>query len=186
MVQLLIRQGPTSAALVIGETDERPDLHEVSGELALKVVGAVKDRGLEMPEAFLAAGITPPNLTHIVLCKAPLTAGIRDGFLQRRLRPIPAKAVGIVGLVKVIVQGPDQAALLVLKVATLGTALEPELLGISHARSLGIAVDKDVLRIGLVNEDTVVERQDHARQDELIAVDHMLVEAAIALAALVT
>ena len=186
MVQLLIRQGPTSAALVIGETDERPDLHEVSGELALEVVGAVKDWRLEMPEAFLAAGITPPNLTHIVLCKAPLTAGIRDGFLQRRLRPIPAETISVVGLVQVIVQGPDEAALLVLKVATLGAALEPELLGIGYARPLGVAVDKDILRVGLVDEDTVVERQHHARQDELVAVDHVLIEAAIALSALVT
>ena len=171
---------------MIGEADERPDFHEVSGELALDVVRAVKDRRLKMPEALLAAGITPPNLTHIVLGKAPLTAAIGDSLFQRRLRPIPAKAVGIVGLVEVIVQGPDQAALLVLKVATLRTALEPKLLGIGHARSLGIAVDKDVLRIGLINKDPVVERQDHTRQDELVAVDRVLVEAAVALGAFMT
>ena len=186
MVQLLIRQGPTGTTLVISKADERPDLHEVRGELALEVVGTIKDRRLKMPEALLAAGITPPNLTQIVLREAPLTTPVRDGFLQRWLCTVPAQTVGVVGLVQVIVQGPDQAALLVLKVATLGAALEPELLGIGHARPLGVAVDKDILRVGLVDEDAVVERQDHARQDELVAVDHVLVETAIALSALVT
>ena len=184
VIELLIRQGATSATLVVGEADERPDLHEVVRELALEVVSAVKDRGLEMPEAFLAARITPPDFTLVILRQAPLAATVRDGFLERGLRTIPAETISVVGLVQVIVQGPDQAALLVLKVATLGSARKPELLGIGHPRPLGVTVDEDVLGVGLIDENAVVEREHHARQDELVAVDQVLVEAAVTLSAL--
>ena len=185
VVEFLVGQGPRRAALVIGEADERPDLHEVLRELALEVERAVEDRGLEVPEALLAAGVAPPDLTQVVLREAPLAAAVRDGLLERRLRTVPAQTIGIIGLVEVIVQGPDQAALLVLEVAALGSALEPELLGVGDALPLGVAVDEDVLRIGLVDEDAIVEGEHHARQDELVAVDDVLVEATVALRAFV-
>ena len=90
MVQRLIKTSTTSATLVVSESELRPDLHEVLGELRLDVVGSVKDRGLEMPQAFLAAGIGPPNLALVILGEAPLAAAVRDGFLEGFLRTVPA------------------------------------------------------------------------------------------------
>ena len=185
VVQLLIRQGPTGTTLVIGETDERPDLHEVSGELALDVIRAVKDRGLEMPEALLAAGIGPPDLALIVLGEAPLATAAGDTFLQGFLGAVPAQTIGVIGLVHPVIHGPDQTALLVLEIAALRSADEPGLLGIGDAVAVGVTVDEDVEGVGLVDEHAVVERQDHARQDHLVAEEDVLVELAVALGAFV-
>ena len=186
MVQGLVETGTTGTALVIGEADLRPDLHEVFGELRLDIVGSVKNRGLEMPEAFLAASIGPPDFTLVVLSEAPLAAAAGDAFLERLLGTVPAQAVRVIRLVHPVIHRPDQAALLVLEVSILGSAHEPRLLGVGDTIAIGVAVDEDIEGVGLVDEHAVVERQDHARQDHLVAEEDVLVELAIALGALVT
>ena len=186
VIQGLVETRTTGAALVVGQTDLGPDLHEVLGELRLDVVGSVKNRGLEMPQAFFATGVRPPDLALVVLSEAPLAAAVRDGFLEGFLGAVPAQAVRVIRLVHPVIHRPDQAALLVLEVAVLGTAHEPRLLGVGDAVAIGVAVDEDIKGVGLVDEHAVVERQDHARQDHLVAEEDVLVELAIALGALVT
>jgi hypothetical protein len=173
------------AALEIREADERPDFIEVGRELAGEIVGAVKDRCLEMPEAFFAAGVAPPEFAVVVLREAPLAAAGGCIFLERRLGAIPAEAKGIGRLVDPVVEGPEEAALLMLEVSAACAAGEPELFFVGDAVAIRVLVGDDVVGVGFVDEHAFVEREDHAGELELVAEDGVFVEAAIALGGLV-
>ena len=170
---------------MVGDAELRPDLDEILRELILDIIGAIDDWGLEVPEAFLAAGVAPPNLALVILGEAPLAATVGDGFFGGVLGAVPAQAIGVIGLVDPVIHGPDQAALLVFEITALGAAEIPELLAVRHAVALGVAIDEDVHGVGLINEHAVVEGQDHARQEHLVAVDNVLVEITVTLGALV-
>ena len=66
-----------------------------------------------------------------------------------------------------------------LEVAASPAALVPELLLIRDPISVVIRIGPEIKRVGLANDDLLLERQDHSRQDELVDKDRMLIHPAI-------
>ena len=65
------------------------------------------------------------------------------------------------------------------EVAASPPALVPELLLIRDPISVMIRIGPEIKRVGLANDDLLLQRQDHSRQDKLIDKDRMLIHPAI-------
>ena len=83
----------------------------------------------------------------------------------------PAVAFACVGGVHPVVDIPVESRGLVLEVAAAVAAFVDEDFLIGDAIAVGVAVGVEVEGVGLADEDAVVERLDHPREDELVDED---------------
>ncbi|NDD39743.1 MAG: hypothetical protein EB082_15280, partial [Verrucomicrobia bacterium] len=182
--RLIFRAEACVTALHIRETHEWPHAGEVANELVFRVQRTVVDVRLEVQRAAFAASVHIPRLAPVVLRESPLAAVAGRVFFQRLLVvTLPAQAPRVVGHVEPVVRAPDEAGLLVLHVAAAWSARIPELLLVSHAIAVLVTPQIDVLRVGLVDEQfTRAEREDHAREFEVVSEDSVLVHDAVTLA----
>lgn len=94
---------------------------------------------------------------------------------------IMAEAVVIISGVNPVIHRPDEAAGLVLHVPTTTTALIPEGLLIRNAVAVGVLIAIDVEGVRLTDQDAIVKREDHARKEEVIGKNGVLIVSAIAI-----
>ena len=183
---IVLRTKPFLSALDVGNANEREDFAVVDGEFSSDVEGAIGDGLLEVEWAAFASGVDEPGFAVVILTEAPLTAVGGGLFDMSEAVGIVAEAVGVVGGVDPVVHGPDQAAGLVLHVAAAFAAFVPEGFGVGDAIAVGVTVPVNVERVGFVDERAVVQRQDHAREEQVVGKDGVLVHFAIAVGVFVT
>ena len=170
-----------SAILGAGHTVSKPGSNPSSS-----VSAPVLNRNLEVHRSAFRAGVDEPHLPIVVLRQAPGSA-VGCGRLAKDPVRCPPEAERVVGAVDPVVEPPHEAALLVLDVSVTADA-DPrieDLLLVRHAVVVRVPVADDIVRVGLVDEDAVVvERDDHAREHDLVDEDGVLVVHAVASGAL--
>ncbi len=140
------------------------------------------NRNLEVHRPALATRVDEPHLSVVVLRESPLPA-VRAGRLAQNAAGRPAEAERVVGAVDPVVETPDEPALLVFEVAVTAEAdaRVEDLARVGDAVTVGVSPLDHVVGLRLVDEDAVlVERQDHARQDELVDEGRVRVVVAVA------
>ena len=144
------------------------------------------DRLLKVHRPALAARVDEPHLAVVVHALAPLGAARRDGLPHDATRR-PPEPERVVGRVDPVVEAQDEAALLVLHVAVAAAPdpREEHLPLVGDAVAVRVRVQDEVVRVRLVDEDPLVERQEHPRQQQVIDEDRVPVEHAVVLRALV-
>ena len=170
------------AALHVRQAGDRKHVVEVRLVLVGDSEGAVMDGHLEVDRSAFASGAHEPHLPVVVLHEPPL-AVVRSGRLPDDPGRRPPEAERVVGAVNPVVEPPHEPALLVLQVAV---AADPDA-AVEHfalvrdAVAVGIGQLDHVVRRGFVGEDAVVvERQDRAREHQLVGEDGVLVVGAVA------
>ncbi len=141
---------------------------------------------LEVHRPPFAARVDEPRLPVIVRRETPLPA-IRARRLAEESRRGPADAERVVGRVDPVVHVPQQAGFLVLDVgvAALADPREDDLALVGHAVRVRVRPLHDLVGIGFAGEDdAVLKRQDHARRDDAIDEDGVLVVHAVSFGAL--
>ena len=171
----LERAETPGAALDVGNGDERPDLFVVGGDLLAGVEGTVGDGVLEIGGAGFAAGVDEPRFAEVVLREAPLAAVGCGGFLDDAAgRPTDARRRG--RGVDPVIGAPDEPAGLVLEIGALRLAVVKEPFGVGDAVAIGVAVFEKVAAIGLLHEQTIAQRQQHAREQQPVDEDRVAVK----------
>ena len=181
MVQRVVLARLAGAALVITQTHRRPHDLKAGLELPAGERLTIEDVVLEIERAFLAPRVHHPELALIILRRAPLAA-IAGNVLLDELAVLPAQAVIVHRGVDPVVQRPRHAARLMLQIAAARPALIHRLLFIAHAVAVRVLVEIDVVRVRLADQHAIGQRQQQARQLQLIGKDAMHVVFAIALA----
>ena len=181
MVQRVVLTRLAGAALIIAQAHRRP--HDLKAGLELRPRGrlTVEDVVLEIERAFLAARVHHPELALVILRRAPLAA-VAGNVLLDELAVLPAQAVVVHCGIDPVVERPRHAAWLMLKIAAARAALIHWLLFIAHTVAVGVLVEIDVVRVGLADQHAIGQRQQQARQLQLVGKDAMHVVLAIALA----
>lgn len=113
-----------------------------------------------------------------------MAAVLRNLFLDGLAVGI-AQAIVIVGRIEPIVLGPDESAGLVFQIAAAGPAVEPEFLFIRHAVAIGVAIDIEIERIGLADDDPIVQGKDDSWEKHVIHENGVAIVGAVAVGVLV-
>jgi hypothetical protein len=174
------------SALHVADAGGRVRDLETGLPLIVREQRAVLDRNLEVGGPALAGRIHQPDLPVVVHRHAPFGAGRARGLAQDAGRR-PPETERVVRAVDPVVERPDEAALRLLHVpapARADTGVE-DLAPVGDAVAVRVHQQDDVIRVRLVGDDALVERQDHAREEQVVGEDGVAIVDAVFLRALV-
>ncbi len=110
------------------------------------------------------------------LLRQPPLSPVTPLFFRRPRAVGEAIALGVVGDVNVVIEIPHQPGILMLDgflgvVAAIRSALVEQFFLVRHAIARRVAVGKNIQRVRFANRDPIIERQNRARQIQVIDKD---------------
>ena len=173
------------STLNIGNIGDREDFAETVGFLTREVKCSVCDGLLEVEGGFFASCSGIVVTSCVVHSDSPLSAASRHG-LDFEFSVGETIALVLVSKVNPVVQVPDQAGRLVLHISPAFATFINFHFFIGDSVLIGVTVSPEVESVGHTDHDTVVQRQDHAREKQIVDEDRVLVINAISIGVLVT